>query len=88
MAPPRRWYKRLPQGAVADTSKPLDAILDEGRQLAATLVTRTAEALNDLYPKSYLQSLFKNAAKCKEVDVKLAGAPLNTTLPLPLPTGS
>lgn len=80
-------YKRLPQGAVADTTKPIEPVLSEARELTPVLVKQSADELTALYPKAYLQSLFKNAAKCKELDSKLQAPPV-ATQPLLFPTAT
>jgi hypothetical protein len=63
--------RRLP---VEDLSKPeldLEPLTNRVRVLTPTALDCLIQATNELYPDSYLASLFKNLKKCKALDDRI-----------------
>jgi hypothetical protein len=66
--------RRLKLEMLDDPAGSIDLLKVEARGLVSPLVASTCRTIEALYPNAYVQALFKNATKCKEMDAKMAEA--------------
>jgi hypothetical protein len=64
-------FRRLDVKSTASSDCNIDALRNEVKKLVPILVPLVATAARNQFPKSYLQSLFKNATKCAAVSVAI-----------------
>lgn len=60
-------FRALPQDALSDASTDMQQLLASVPALVAQKYKRVAEVVQASYPTNYLASLFKNAARCRDV---------------------
>jgi len=63
-----RVFQALPLDQFDSADLDFESVKTRARALLPLELSKLAKAIEQLYPSSYLHSLFKNAAKCKEVD--------------------
>lgn len=64
-------FRALPQGALSEPNTDMKQLLNSVPALVAAKYKRVVEVIQANYPTNYLASLFKNAARCKDVVSKV-----------------
>lgn len=60
-------FARLSLASLQNADCDMKPLIAHARQLTSIAVREIAENVNNLYPESYLASLFKNRTKCEAV---------------------
>jgi len=68
----RQVFRRLITGALTDDAVDFAAVLDSVQGLVAHCSQETVAVTNSLFPDSYLAAVFKNATKCREIELRMA----------------